>query len=252
MTLKLTRADWDLILVDREVQTCLEILQASGTLTEVFPVLGTLVGFGGGESGHKDLWAHTKQVVAQTLPDACLRWAALFHDVGKPAAFSREGGKVTFHNHEAVSAKLFREAARSSQLFTAKEIHRINFIVLNLGKVECYAPNWTNAAVRRLGLELGTHIDDVFAVARADCTTGRPAQRQKVLRLTHELRSRVQKLQESDALPPALPTGLGYAVQKKLGVTGPELGDVLKTLQRRVEAGELPRNADYSVYLKEI
>lgn len=253
----LTRSQWDALLRSKDADIALEALQAGGVLRGQFPVLQTLVGFGGRESGHKDLWAHTKQVVIQTLPVALLRWAALFHDVGKPVSFSRVEGKVTFHNHEQASERLFRASAIPSGLFSQDEIDHIGFIIGNLGKIESYSRTWTDSAVRRLARELDPHLDDVFSVARADCTTIHTNKRKAILTLTNELRERIRKLQEIDATPPALPSGLGDALRDALGLPssregGIELGKVMLALRARVEAGELPRNADYDTYIKAV
>lgn len=246
----LRRDEWDAILVSKDVHARLDEIQADGVLESVFPSLQSLVGFGGGDTGHKCLWSHTKQVVRQTVPEPLLRWAALFHDVGKPLAFDWKGGKITFHHHEAVSARVFRKEARGSRLFTPEETRQITFIVGHLGHVEAYYSDWSDSAVRRLDRQLGTYLDSVFAVARADCTTGNPAKRRKQLRRTSELRRRIEDLRAQDAVPPALPKGLGDALMTHLGLeAGPELGKVMRGLRDRVEAGELPRNAPIEVYL---
>lgn len=247
----LTRHEWDTLLVTPDVDQRLETLQQKGVLREQLPVVQAMVGFGGRES--KDLWAHTKQVVKQTVPVAVLRWAALFHDCGKPSAFSTEHGKVTFHHHEAVSARLFREAAKASGLFLSEEVKRIDFILTRLGLVEGYNPEWTDSAVRRLSLELGDRLEDVFAVARADCTTANPRTRRRVLASAHALKERILRERALSAIPPALPSGLGDALKAHLGLpAGRELGQVLAGLRARVEAGELPRNASYDVYIRSL
>lgn len=246
-----TRKYWDQMLVTHDVANWLESIQRAGVLKETFPALQAMVGFGG--KGHKDLWAHTKQVVAQTVPDAILRWASLFHDVGKPVSFSEDNGKVTFWDHEAASARLWRESARASQLFLDQEIRRVRIILYNLGRVECYLASWTDSAVRRLSTDLGDHLEDVFAVARADCTTARPEMRRKVLADTKALKDRIEKIRIQDEIPQALPAGLGNALMARLGLKpGRELGAILDALKVRVEAGELPRNAPHEIYLKSL
>ena len=245
------RTDWDEILVAKDVRTRLEALQETGELRTVFPSLQRLVGFGGEGTGHKDLWAHTTKVVEQTVPRPLLRWASLFHDVGKPVSYRCVDGHISFHHHEAESAKIFRAVAKKSRLFQKAEIDEISFVIHNLGHVESYEPSWTDSAVRRAAGALGPHMDSVFAVARADCTTARPEKRRKQLLRTKELRDRIESLRALDAIPPALPKGLGQALMASLGLSpGPELGNVVKELRGRVEAGELPRNAEISVYLK--
>lgn len=74
----LSRLEWDALLTAKTADRNLEELAKRGTLKAAFPALHRLIGFGGAGSGHKDLWAHTKQVVIQTLPQPLLRWAAPF------------------------------------------------------------------------------------------------------------------------------------------------------------------------------
>jgi poly(A) polymerase len=244
------RKNWDALLLSKDVDLRLQELADSDELRRTFPSLQRLVGFGGGDSGHKCLWSHTKQVVMQTVPDPLLRWASLFHDVGKPHCFEIREGKITFWHHEAVSARIFRKEIRKTSLMTPQEIGRVSFIINNLGSVEAYSPEWTDSAVRRLAKELEPELDGVFAVARADCTTGNPKKRRQQMRRTAELRKRVEAIVAADATPPALPKGLGTALMAQLGLPGgPELGRLMGDLKVRVENGELPRNADISVYL---
>lgn len=246
----LDRNQWDEILVSPDADQRLEQLQADGVIRSMFPALQALVGFGGGETGHKDLWGHTKRVVVQTVPQVVPRWCALFHDVGKPDAYGVYEGKIAFHNHEAVSARIFRSVARETRLFSPDEETAIHFAIKHLGLVEAYESDWTDSAVRRLTRELGEHLETVFAVARADCTTKHAVKRVHQLHRTHELKIRIETLRTQDAVPPALPKGLGDVIMKHLGLQpGPELGKVLAGLRARVEAGELPRNADAEVYL---
>jgi len=252
----LSRLEWDCLLTARDADLRLQDLAASGVLKAQFPALHRLIGFGGGGSGHKDLWGHTKRVVIQTLPQAHLRWAALFHDCGKPLVFSRESGKVTFYGHEEISARIFKKSAKASGLFKPEERSRIASIIRLLGPVEAYLAEWTDSAVRRLAAELGDLAADVLAVARADCTTGVSAKRRRAQQRCHDLKMRLAKLKELDAIPSALPTGLGDAVMARLGFQHPmtreqtlKMGGVWRTLKAEVEAGKLPRSGDFALYL---
>src|SRR5262245_10346087 len=100
---------WTRVLMGKHAAEGLEVLQGSGVLADTLPEIQAMVGFGGAGQGHKDLWAHTKLVVKQTKAQPSLRWAALFHDTGKVSTLSRATGKVSFHQHEFVSARLFRQ-----------------------------------------------------------------------------------------------------------------------------------------------
>lgn len=227
----------------------LELLQSTGVLAEIYPEVQAMVGFGGDGQGHKDLWAHTKQVVLQTVLRREVRWAALFHDIGKVRTFSTESGKVTFHSHEVVSARLFDRAAKRTALPMPTQ-KKVSFIVRHLGYLEAYQSDWTNSAVRRVHKELGEHFDDVLALARADITTRRPERRQKHHERMSELKRRAQAIAEEDAKLPALPKGLGLEVIQALKLTpGPIVGQVMRELELAVAEGKLPPQAESDVYI---
>jgi len=250
------RTAWDEALVSKDVDAHLEALQADGRLHALFPDLQALVGFGGAGSGHKDLWGHTKVVVKQTLPQPVLRWAALFHDVAKPKCYERDliTGKISFHRHEIKGAGMFRKVARDTgDFFSKEEAEDISFIVHHLGHVEAYSSGWTDSAVRRLSKTLGRRMEAVLAVSRADCTTKHSHKRRKQLRRSYELRTRIEELRALDAIPAALPKGLGSHIVYHMKLQpGPELGQIMSDLKARVESGELTRNAHPNYYLREL
>jgi len=73
---------------------------------QVIPELKRSVGFHQRSPHHAyDVFTHTAYVVENTPPDLALRWAALLHDIGKPASFTRDtGGRGHFYGHADVSA----------------------------------------------------------------------------------------------------------------------------------------------------
>jgi poly(A) polymerase len=240
----------DQALLSERADEQLELLQATGILADIYPEVQAMVGFGGDGQGHKDLWAHTKQVVIQSVPRREVRWAALFHDVGKVRTFSTDSGKVTFHSHEAVSARLFDRAAKRTAL-PAETQRTVSFIVRHLGYLEAYQSDWTDSAVRRVHKELGDHFDDVLALARADITTKRAERRQKHHERMAELKRRAESIALEDAKQPALPKGLGLEVIQALGLKpGPIVGQVMRELELAVMEGKLPAQAPSSVYLE--
>ncbi len=243
------RNELDELLLSPDVIERLEALQQDGTLATLFPEVQAMVGFGGGDSGHKDLWGHTKQVVSQTLRVPHLRWAALFHDVGKPQCFTREaGGEISFHLHEGVGARLFNRAASRMKLFTPEEKEDIRFLIQYLGHVEAYHPSWTDSAVRRLRTETKGHLGDLLALARADITTKHTRLRERHHRRMKELKDRVDDLTRLDSIPPALLKGLGVRVTAEFGIPpSPTLGTILGAVKHAVDAGKLPRQADHQV-----
>lgn len=244
------REKFETALMSADPQGPLEALQESGELGKALPEVQAMVGFGGGNSGHKDLWWHTKLVVKQCEPIVNVRWAALFHDVGKPPTFERKNGKVTFHSHEAMSAKLWNRAARRLGWFSDQERKDIKFLVYNLGRVEAFYSGWNDSAIRRLSREVGDYWDDLMALAWADSTTKHDRKRSKHHQRMRELMERRDAILAADAAVPALPKGLGDVLCAELGLTpSRELGALMGRLKATVEAGELERQADPSVYV---
>lgn len=227
----------------------LELLERTGVLAQIYPEVAAMVGFGGGSSGHKDLWWHTKCVVGQAAPVRAVRWAALFHDVGKVDTFSRAGGKVSFHGHELLSARLFDQAARRTGLEPGFRKH-VRSLVRHLGQVESYESDWTDSAVRRLHKQLGPLWDDAIALACADITTKHDYKRRAHRARMQELDARAKAIAEEDAKLPLLPKGLGSIVIRELALTpGPEVGRLMKELEEAVDRGDLEARAEPEIYV---
>lgn len=238
----MNRHELDELLLSKDVDQRLDKLNADGTLATLFPEVAVMVGFGGGDTGHKDLWGHTKQVVSQCVRRPLVRWAALFHDIGKPRCFRRDNAEVSFHGHEAVGAKLFLAIARRTKLFTEEEERHVHTLLLNLGYVESYDAAWTDSAVRRLYKETEAVFDDLVDLARADITTKHETKRRRHHERMHAFKERTLSLAQADAIPPALPKGLGDVLSEELGIPkSKQLGDLMNALKAAVERGELPR-----------
>lgn len=240
-----SRAIFDHALMNDPVHD-LQALAENGSWS-VFPEVQAILNFGGNGQGHKDLWWHTKLVVAQTMPKNYLRWAALFHDVGKPRCFKRDGNHIEFHGHEELSAKLFKQAAKRTGFFTPEETHDISFVIGHLGYIEAYEDNWTDSAVRRVQKLLGKYFQDSIALSRADVTTGHVILRRSIHERMHNFRVRAEAIAALDAKVPPLVKGLGNILATEFGVTGKELGVLMTKAKEAVEAGILPVQAEASV-----
>jgi putative nucleotidyltransferase with HDIG domain len=129
----------------------------------------------------KEIWPHTIRVVGQAPPHLNVRWAALFHDLGKAQAFEIKNNKVTFYNHEFISSRIFSGFALYTGIFSGGQRRAIRFLISHLGYVENYSAQWTDSAVRRFDKEIGIYLDDLLTLSEADITTGRPENRRKIL-----------------------------------------------------------------------
>lgn len=197
----------------------------------------------------KEIWPHTLRVINQTPPKLTIRWAALFHDLGKAQAFSIKNGKVTFHNHEKLSARIFDRFARKSGIFTPGQRSCIYFLVSNLGYIESYESNWTDSAVRRLAKELGIYMEDIFTLSSADITTGNTNKKNRILKEIQELKDRVVKIREEDSKKSPLPKGIGDAIIG-IGVPiGPQIGIIKANLEDKINTGKLLPDQEVEYYI---
>lgn len=164
-----------LLLAD-DVAEGLLLLERLGLVEHAIPEIAPLVSFDA--PGSKDLWSHTRLVVAATPPRPVVRWAALLHDAAKPQTYGVQGGEVHFFGHEVVGARLARQAL--GRLKLARELVEAVGILIELhGRPSQYGPDWTDGAVRRLMLDTGPWRDDLLDLARADVTSGRAQVRRR-------------------------------------------------------------------------
>lgn len=199
----------------------------------------------------KEIWPHTIRVVSQTPPKLNLRWAALFHDLGKAQSFSIKDNKVTFHHHEKISAKIFDKFANKVYIFGAGQKSCIHFLVSNLGYAEGYEHEWTDSAVRRFAKEMDMYLEDLLTLSASDITTASPKKREKIVRRIDELKSRIKEIREKDAKHSGLPKGLGNEISLKLGIPiGPEIGSIRVILEEKISKGEILPDEDFDYYIK--
>lgn len=250
---KALRARLDRVVMGDDPEGGLDELLDVGALGAIFPEVHAMVGFGDGEWRHKDVWKHTKQVVRQAVPRIEVRWAALFHDIGKVKTRSfTPDGKVHFLGHAEVGTRMFDKLDRRLGLFgyepTLKDT--VRFLVLHHLRANQYQPDWTDSAVRRFARELGAHLDDLLCLAQADITTKRPEKKRKGLAQIDELQQRITALAAEDAKQPPLPSGVGEAIMKAFGIPpSRKIGDIKRLLEAAIEAGEIEPRMESEAYV---
>jgi poly(A) polymerase len=245
------RAAVEGVIMARSLEVGLQWMHDAGILGVVLPELEATVDFSQ-EAGrrHKDVWEHTKQVVMQSVPSPLVRWAALLHDIGKvPTRVMLPDGKVTFHRHAEIGARMWEPIARRLGFDKAMR-QQIRFLVMHHLRANAYAPSWTDAAVRRFDHEMGEHLDDLLDLSRADVTSRRPGRRQEAVRNIHALKERILAIRELDARVPPLPPGLGNAIMESCGLPpSKRIGDQRKQCEEAVERGELEERRDAAYYV---
>jgi poly(A) polymerase len=229
----------------------LQWLHDAGALAVVLPELEATVDFSQ-EAGrrHQDVWEHTKQVVLQAPDKPLVRWSALLHDIGKvPTRVMLPDGRVTFHRHAEIGARMFDGIARRLQ-FDREGRQRIRFLIYNHLRANAFHCNWTDSAVRRFDLEMGRYLDDLIELSLADVTSRRPGRRQEASDNIQQLLQRILNVRELDAKIPPLPAGLGNAFMQAFAIpAGRRIGELRKLCEDAIEKGELEERKDADFYV---
>jgi poly(A) polymerase len=231
----------------------LELLVDTGLADHVIPELGKMRLTADEHHRHKDVYEHSLTVLDQAValetaheptsdPDFVLRFAALLHDIGKPKTRRFEGeGRVTFHHHEVVGAKMSIKRMKALR-FSNDDIDAVSKLVeLHLRFHGYGSGEWTDAAVRRYVRDAGDLLVRLHKLTRADCTTRNKRKAAALARTYDHLEERIAALQaqeELDAIRPALD---GNAIMRILDIpAGREVGEAYRfLLDLRLDRGPM-------------
>ncbi|MCH4209538.1 CCA tRNA nucleotidyltransferase [Bifidobacterium sp.] len=205
---------------------------------------------------HKDVFEHSLVVLDRAVkletgpdgpvpaPDLVLRLAALLHDIGKPRTRRYEpGGKVSFHHHDAVGAKMTRKRLKSMR-FDRHTIDDVSELVNMHLRFHGYVDEpWTDSAVRRYVKDSGHLYERLNRLTRADATTQNKRKAMQFSAAMDELERRVRELKEREDFEAIRPDLNGNEIIEILGIEpGPLVGKAYKhMLEYRLDNGPVGR-----------
>lgn len=245
------RPELERLLVNLYPDLGLTFMEQTGMMKYVLPEVQAMVGFSEScEVHHKDIWDHTRKVVLRSKPHAAIRWAALFHDIGKVWTRSVDAqGRVHFFRHEDMGTLLFKGIATRLGL-EDRLSERISFLIQNHSRINMYTSEWTDSAVRRLMRDTGDHLEDLLALSKADITSRQERRVEELSKLLDDLGTRVEQMKNEAAKTPTLPRGAGVAIMQHFGMEpGPTVGVLRTQLEQAIERGDLPPDLPIESYM---
>lgn len=248
------RAELERLMISPYPRRGIELMVHTGVAQYVLPEVAGLVETVDEHGRHKDVYQHTLTVLDQAMdletdsegavpgPDFVLRFAALMHDIGKPATRRFEGGgKVSFHHHEVVGAKMTRKRMKALK-FDKATTNAVTKLVSEHLRFHGYGEqSWTDSAVRRYITDAGDQLERLHRLTRADCTT---RNRRKALFLStayDDLENRIAQLRQREELDSIRPDLDGEQIMEILELPpSPQVGKAYKyLLNLRMEEGPL-------------